>query len=354
MTSPIEYEHLDGGAALTPPDQEFGKSTVLGTLIGLLSVGLCVALLLLIVFPDPPRTAGGGGIGDAGEGSGYGDGVGDGIGTEGDGLAATDGEGDGYGGVGQPNENPGKPTSQSETTGASDDDDGKLLVADANENTPTRKPVVTKTEMSIAPLRPTGEQARTGGGGDTGDGEAGAGGSAEEKEFLGVKVRGSIALVCDVSGSMSSDFPILYRELRENFPKSTPLIMVPGCNFSAPNPTAAEPQKGPGIPIFIPVPGIETDPHVYMAQSTTDAIIYAVEKLKRRTVMFNNDLQDGGSESAIAAFQQLRRRRRFTLSGRSLNCNAPECLLKFIRQTRGDFKVDTISRSPAPARSWSP
>lgn len=338
------------------PDQrqnrgDFGKPTALGTLVGVLSVALCVALLLLIVFPEPPARVGGGGLGGGGTGSGYGSGKGDGIGQNGDGLASADGEGDSYGGAGEPGETPGT-SGDDPATGSPAESPGEELIAEANEPVPTRRPVTESTEMSINPLRPASQQPRRGSGGDTGDGEEGGGGSEAVKEFLGVKVKGSIALVCDVSGSMSADFPILYRELRRSFPRSTPLIMVPGCHFGPPSPSAPAPQKGAAG--YLTAPGIERDPHVYLASNTTDAIIYAVEKLRRRTVMFNNDLQDGGSMEAIEALNSLRRKRRFTLSGRSLNCNAPECLLKFIRRSGGDFKVDTISRAAAPARPWGP
>ncbi len=191
------------------------------------------------------------------------------------------------------------------------------------------------------------------GGGVLGGG--GGGGSGGASEFFGVKVRGKIALVCDTSGSMSSDFPVLVRELREKFPKNTPLILVEGCIFAPPNPNAPPPQRLIDLRQQLPYMGTEfaDDPHVYRALSTTDAILFAVEKLKRNTVMFNNDLQDGGSEKAIAAFEQLRKKRRFTLSGRSLNCEAPDCLLKFIKSSEGDFKLDPISRSPSPAQLWS-
>jgi hypothetical protein len=56
-----------------------------------------------------------------------------------------------------------------------------------------------------------------------------------EQTLVGVKVRGKIALVCDISGSMKKDFPPLVEELRKNFPSDTPLILVQGCHFAAPN-----------------------------------------------------------------------------------------------------------------------
>jgi hypothetical protein len=70
--------------------------------------------------------------------------------------------------------------------------------------------------------------------------------------------------------------------------------------------------------------------------------------------MFNNDLQDSGSKSAIAAFDTLWQQRNFTLAGRSLNCDAPEVLKEFIKKSGGDFKVDPISRVVQPARPWRP
>ncbi len=68
--------------------------------------------------------------------------------------------------------------------------------------------------------------------------------------------------------------------------------------------------------------------------------------------MFNNDLQDGGSTKAIEAFEALWEKCPFTLSGRSLNCDAPQILKDFIQKTGGDFKVDPINRTVQPARSW--
>ena len=103
------------------------------------------------------------------------------------------------------------------------------------------------------------------------------GGPKVEKLIAGVKVKGRIALICDISGSMGRD-----------------------------------------------------------------------------TVMFNNDLQDGGSQKAIQAFETLWKRRAFTLSGRSLNCDAPNVLKGFIKKSGGDFKVDPIARTVLPARVWGP
>ena len=72
-------------------------------------------------------------------------------------------------------------------------------------------------------------------------------------------------------------------------------------------------------------------------------------RLGRRTVMFNNDLQDGGSERAIDAFEELYETHPFTLSGRSLNCDAPFRLKRFIKKSGGEFRVDPISRRIMPA-----
>jgi hypothetical protein len=97
------------------------------------------------------------------------------------------------------------------------------------------------------------------------------------------------------------------------------------------------------------------DPHAYTCNSTTDAIIYAATELKRDTVMFNCDLQDSGSEQSIVAFEELRKKKKkFMLSGRSLECEAPERLRAFIKLTGGGFKVDPINRAVSPARPWSP
>jgi hypothetical protein len=190
---------------------------------------------------------------------------------------------------------------------------------------------------------------------------ASGGGSAEEPQLVqfiaGVKVKGEIALVCDISGSMHQDFPPLVAELRSKFPKDTPLILVPGCVFLPPNAGNLRPTKirDSSLGATCRVAGVDfaSDDHVYYAASTTDAILMAVKLFRRDTVMFNNDLQDGGSLRAIAAFEELLQQRRFTLSGRSLNRDAPDELKAFIRKTGGDFKVDPINRAVAPAINWS-
>jgi hypothetical protein len=172
--------------------------------------------------------------------------------------------------------------------------------------------------------------------------------------FKGIKVKGTLALVCDTSGSMGQDFPPLVKELRDKFPRDTPLILVEGCAF------------GPGDPQQQPIRfsgtgrrdvyGVDfsNDPHVYVSNNTTDAILMAVRELRRNTVIFNNDLQDGGTQQAIQAFEDLRTRRPFTLSGRSLNRDAPEVLKNFITSSGGEFKVDVISRQMTSATTWGP
>ena len=175
-----------------------------------------------------------------------------------------------------------------------------------------------------------------------------------EKLLVGVKVRGKIALVCDISGSMSRDFPPLVNELRSSFHKDTPLILVVGCRFGEANPENQRPTRlsetGRSQNVF----GVDlsNDPHVYFSENTTDAIILAVKQFRRDTVMFNNDLQDGGSMKAIEAFEDLWEKCGFTLSGRSLNCDAPKVLQDFIQKSGGDFKVEPINRSVAPATNW--
>ena len=197
----------------------------------------------------------------------------------------------------------------------------------------------------------------------TGNDGAGATGGGENqadfgpKTLGGVKLKGRVALVCDVSGSMSRDFPVLYRELRRKFPRSTPLLMVNGCYFAAPNPSAREPTKihqdGRGNHRILGV-NLSRDRNAYWANSTTDAILFAVNKLNRDTVMFNNDLQDSGSQQAIAAFKKLYEEKPFSLAGRSLNRHAPPNLLEFIKESGGDFRVDPIGRQAAPAVDWGP
>jgi len=334
---------------------DFLRSTVLGTLVGILSVGLCAALLLLLVFSQPDSPAGGG-TGEFGSGAGHGDNSGAGGGASGEGLAATGQAGEGRGGTGTADEMPGVPSEEIPEPAGSMEGDGEKLLVDSETPAPTRRPVEPSTAASIAPVLPKSVPPRFGSGGETGDGESGEGGSEEPDEFMGVKVKGSIALVCDISGSMHADFPRLYQELRENFRRSTPIILVNGCHFGAPGTGVTPPRKAARgeVGVYAPDSRLGRDRYVYVAQNTTDAIIFSVEKLRRRTVMFNNDLQDGGSKSAIDAFRQLRRKQRFTLSGRSLNCDAPACLLDFIKSSGGDFKVDTINRTRAAAVSWNP
>ena len=98
--------------------------------------------------------------------------------------------------------------------------------------------------------------------------------------------------------------------------------------------------------------GLLHDQHVYSCRSTTDAIIFAARDLKRDTVMFNNDLQDSSSEKAIRTLEKLHKEIPFRLSGRSLQRDAPACLLDFIKMTGGDFVVDPINRVKQPALPW--
>ncbi len=338
------------------------KQVLMGAGIGVTTAIIIFLLLLLLL------TWGGGGNGFAGGGGGTGNGQGSG---EGDGFGPGKGTGFGGGsgggignseggsgnqvqgaGGGSGDQAPGGSTDDGTTNAASDE--GTKSVGDGDD--PDEKPLPNTFAIQKAKLTPAGGGGASktqgdGGGGRFGGGGGGGGGGTDM--FKGVKVRGKIALVCDTSGSMSTDFPILVRELREKFPKDTPLILVVGCVFLPPNPGAPPPQKLVGQ---MPYMGNEfaNDPNAYTAASTTDAIIFAVEELKRNTVMFNNDLQDGGSESAIDAFEELRKKKKFTLSGRSLNCEAPPRLLEFIESSKGDFKVDPLTRSKSPAQTWGP
>lgn len=169
-----------------------------------------------------------------------------------------------------------------------------------------------------------------------------------QSTVAGVKVYGSIALVCDISGSMQNDLPNLLTELREKFPEETPLLLVRGCSFSLP--TRAKPIQTRQFTQFagIPIQGLNT----YSCQTITDAILFAATELRRDTVMFNCDLQDGGSERAIAAFEKAYESQPFRLSGRSLERDAPERLLQFIQDSGGDFIVDPIYRIKQPALRW--
>ena len=331
---------------------DFARETALGTSVAVLSVGMCVALLLLLPISSPVSGVGASGIGQAGDGGGFGENSGLGGGDSRDGLAATGQDDDGRGGKGNVSDDPGFESEDSSQTGASSvgTDDGDIAEpTPAPSPLPSRRPVASTSEFSIARVEAAPELTRTG----SSTGSEGSEGSGEEvREFLGVKVKGAIALVCDVSGSMHVDFPVLYQELRKKFRPSTPLILVNGCNFGPPNSAAPPPRKGIAGS-FVPFTELARDPEVYVADNTTDAIIFAVKKLRRRTVMFNSDLQDGGSKSAIEAFKKLRRRVKFSLSGRSLNCDAPKCLLDFIKVSGGDFNVDTINRTKLPAIPWT-
>jgi len=173
-----------------------------------------------------------------------------------------------------------------------------------------------------------------------------------QSTMAGVKVYGSIALVCDVSGSMRGDLPSLIKELRSNFPHDTPLIFVHGCSFN--RPMNQTPTKGYyNYSNNLDLMGLVNDPHVYTSSNTTDAIIFAARELKRDTVMFNNDLQDSGTEEAIYAMEKVHKEFPFRLSGRSLERDAPDCLLEFIKRTGGDFVVDPIYRNKQPAMRWA-
>jgi hypothetical protein len=182
------------------------------------------------------------------------------------------------------------------------------------------------------------------------------GGPKVEKLIAGVKVKGQLALICDISGSMGRDFPPLVKELREKFPKDTPLVLVVGCAFRPPNVADQRPVKLTPVTGRTTIYGVDfsKDRYVYVCPNTTDAVLLSIRYFRRDTVMFNNDLQDGGSQKAIQAFETLWKRRAFTLSGRSLNCDAPNVLKGFIKKSGGDFKVDPIARTVLPARVWGP
>jgi GYF domain 2 len=325
-------------------------------------IGTTLALLILLLFLLFSNLDSGG-AGLAGRGMGNG-GTGGGSGNGGT------GGGSGNGG----NNEQGKNTSHSEANGnlASlsgsleenrnpnpANNEGKASNANKSQVGGSTKPVeITPKpgEFTIEKFVDDEDEGTPSQGGQAG--ETQAKGSDQERMLAGVKVKGSIALICDISGSMSQDFPPLVKELRQKFPKSTPLVLVEGCDFRPANPNAQPPQKITGgyFPVMLPL-GTEyllDDPHVFLADSTTDAIIYAVKMWKRRTVMFNNDLQDGGSERSIYDFEVLRKKFKFTLSGRSLNCDAPVRLRQFINKSGGEFKVDTIGRTKMQAVQWAP
>ncbi|MEO2035404.1 MAG: hypothetical protein ABGZ35_25275 [Planctomycetaceae bacterium] len=339
-------------ASQAPPN--FARKVLIGTSLG----HSVVALLVLLLWILPSFQTGSGSVGTSGVGTGTAEtGPGSGAGASGSGFADS---GDQSSGRRKGERSiPGSPASSSSQTEGSTTAEVELATEsdiETNQSSPPTRELdkADPNAFGIASLDPPPSAADTMDGDEDGfEGDSGSG-SEVEKVFMGVKVKGSIALVCDISGSMHSDFPVLYRELRRKFPRNTPLILVVGCNFAPPNPTSPTPQKGPFPDTYGLGPRFAKDRYVYTSQNTTDAIIFSVERLKRRTVMFNNDLQDGGSEQAIDAFMELRRKRRFTLSGRSLNCNAPDCLRRFIKRSGGDFKVDPISRTRSSAVNWTP
>lgn len=336
------------------------KQVLMGAGIGVTTaIIIFLLLLLLLTWGGGNGIAGAGGGNGSGQGSGEGDGVGPGKGTgfgggSGGGIGNSPGgsgnQADGTGG-GSGDQVPGGPTDDGTTNATGDEGTKSMGDGDVADEKPLPN---TFAIQKAKPTPPGGGASKTqgeSGGGMFGGGGGGGGGNGDAI-FVGVRVKGKIALVCDVSGSMGTDFPLLVRELRKKFPKDTPLILVNGRYFAPPNP-GAPPQKLVG---HMPYMGNEfaDDPNAYTCASTTDAIIFAVEELKRNTVMFNNDLQDSGSESAIDAFEEVRKKRKFTLSGRSLNCDAPPRLLEFIKATKGDFKVDPLTRTKSPAMPWGP
>ncbi|MCA9124126.1 MAG: DUF4339 domain-containing protein [Planctomycetaceae bacterium] len=328
-------------------------------LAGAIVAGAILILLLLLFLFRAGRGEGQGTVAGAGNGGQSGRGSGAGTGTgEGPGSKDAEGTGSGEQGSGQGDPRPSQEDTPQRPSGhksadpkepqpsALPKDEPIERVPPPEEDAPPSS--VFRVQRFETPPAPADNAEEEGGSG------GGSGGGMQT--IGGVKVKGTIALVCDVSGSMAGDFPALVRELRRKFPRNTPLILIPGCNFAPPSPVAAEPQKLIETGMSMPYVGAEfvNDQHVYYGVNTTEAVIFAVEKLHRRTVVFNNDLQDGGSESAIDAFEELRKRRPFTLSGRSLNCEAPPQLLKFIKASGGDFKVDTIGRTRMPAVQWYP
>jgi hypothetical protein len=348
------------------------RQMLLGGGVGIATAAI-IFLLLWLLLTWGGMGKGNGLAGAGGQGSGQGTGSGSGTGP-GSGSGSGGGQGSGRGsGTGSGQGTGSSTASNSSSSPGGNKSGGSSGQSSAGNSTAASagdgQDDTTSEELALDPAGPprmafqklkTPQQTTKAGGSAGSDdggflsGGGGGGGGSDGSEFLGVKVRGKIALVCDVSGSMGADFPILVRELREKFPKDTPLILVGGCHFGPPGSGGPPIQKHTGPMPYMPTNEFANDPNTYMAYNTTDAIIFAVEELKRNTVMFNNDLQDGGSESAITALEQLRKKKKFTLSGRSLNCEAPERLLDFIKSSGGDFKVDPLSRQISPAQQWGP
>jgi hypothetical protein len=297
------------------PDTErwpgFPRRIVVGTAVGHVIVILLVILLCIV----PPRPMNFGGQGDGFLGTGSGD--------------SGAGSGSGDSGTDDP------PTEVTEASTA--EESGRNL----------REPLP-PTANTIQPLDPPKKKKPA----RTASRKSGWSDSSGAKTFSGMKVKGDLALVCDVSVSMSSDFPKLVKELRRKFPRDTPLILVKGCAFDEYQPGGPWPVQAQLVPYV--EARYQQDRHAYTARNTTDAIVFAVKELERDTVIFNNDLQDGGTLRAIASLETVWKERPFMLSGRSLNCDCPPELRAFIRKTGGDFKVDTIGRQAAPARLWQP
>jgi|GEM_PF-3311883 len=337
---------------------------------GGLGIGTAIIIFLLLWLL---LTWGGGGFGSgglAGGGRGTGQGSGDGSGT-GPGFGSGRGGGAGSG-VG-PGACSGSGVGANQATNSSRKAGGNAAGGAAGQSSAgnsaasgdgegTANDTVEEAALDPAPpprsafqkLKASEQKKQSGGSAGSDDGgflSDGGGGGSDGSEFLGLKVRGKLGLVCDISGSMTQDFPPLVRELRKRYPKA-PLILVPGCYFGPA--TGDVPRKDTTSLLGMVGPEFASDPNVYMCNNTTDAILYLVSELKTDTVHFNNDLQDSGSESAVTALSELWKKKKFQLNGRSLNCDAPECLQEFIKKTKGEFRVDPISRTIAPARPWSP
>lgn len=323
---------------------------MVGTAVGHVIVILLV--ILLCIVPPQPMNFGGQGDGFLGTGSGD-SGVGSGSGDSGTGSGAGE-SGDGSGASTETSTDSGSAIAAPETESLdAETDDLPTEVTDASTaeesgrifNEPEPLPATSNTIQPIDPPKKK-KPARTT------SRKSGRSGSSGAKTFSGMKVKGDLALVCDVSGSMAADFPKLVKELRRKFPRDTPLILVQGCFFDEYRPSYGWPAPSGGVPYV--EERYRQDRHSYMANNTTQAIIFAVKELERDTVIFNNDLQDGGTLRAIASLETVWKERPFMLSGRSLNCDCPRELRAFIRKTGGDFKVDTIGRQAAPARPWQP
>ena len=167
----------DGSLQRVPAEggrvHDFTWRVTFGTLLGLFSVGLIVSFALLLISPNQ-EAPGGGTIGKSVKGEDAGSDSVTSVGSDGDVVAVNDGATMENSGIRESAVSLAVTDEEVTDIDVFDNDGSDRLVARPGRIAPTRNPVGTSTNKFIAPRL-----------------------DETERVFLGVKVKGEIALVCD-------------------------------------------------------------------------------------------------------------------------------------------------------------